>query len=173
MLINILLAAVYFVLLGLVVYKVFYKRLELTVTRFPNYLVLAYQLGFKKGTAQFTVSSDVFKPTVTRNFNRFNIIVPMEMSYDNVITWLRNVQIDEIYSRQGIEGFELMRSLLLREVSNEVKELNVTTTFCNRLALLTFLRKNRSLTKQLVTQLMKPDTRNIVTPKSPRLQKAL
>lgn len=168
MIINILLAAVYIILFAIIFFKMFYKTLRINVHRFPTYLVLTYQFGFKRGSTKLTVASDEYSPSIRKNFNQFNIVAPLNMDFNDFLHWLRTVKVDEMYSQKNIEGVELMRSLLTSKNTDVLKELNVTASLCNRKALLTSIRQNRYQVKQFFKQFVKPDTSGLAIPKSPR-----
>lgn len=154
---NLVLVVTYVALIALLVYKLTWKPLSITVEHFPTFVRLTYQHGWKTRRAQVAVSERVHAPTISKNFTHFTFVLPMAMKYGDAMRWLEKVEISDMYADHGRDAIELLRAMALYYYTRDLEKFKQFAPRCNHMRVLKAIRKNRHMLRTLLKNVAKPE----------------
>lgn len=158
---NVLAIAMWTFIAVYVIAKVFFKPFKIDITTTPNAIMLSYQHGLHRSKAKLVVTSDVLEPAIRKHFDHFIFMVPLNMSYQEVLKWLHTVEVKDMYAVKGKDALELLRAVFLYYSTEDLEAYKPFQPRCNQMYILNTIRKNRHVLKKLISSLAKPDTTNL------------
>lgn len=78
----------------------------------PTFYTMHWKAGFRKGYIDIHRASDCYEPKLTRGFNSWHFIVPLDIGYEELADFVKNVEVPEYYVQTDLDMLDAFRDLV-------------------------------------------------------------